>query len=196
MDTTNDKGESTSASGGTTHAPSIDPLVALELRLRWLEAIIVGPKDRKGKSREHQSTSSVSASLSQGETLVRLTEGVQRRLEKVMDGNDGVKRFVDKCKCRIRCTIQHTLNSSDDRHAHLLSPAFALSGLISEAPNYKQLSVDEIDALLLEMEPDIRAADRDLQEIDELEKKGVTGPGKLPGSFIFRLVLYPNSSPS
>ena len=78
------------------------------------------------------------------------------------------------------------LKWADDRHAHLLSPAFALSGLISEAPNYKQLSVEEIDALLLEMEPDIRAADRDLQEINELEKKGVTGPGKLPGSlFLF-----------
>jgi len=100
MDPTNDKGESTSATGAPAQAPSIDPLVALELRLRWLEAIIVGPKDRKGKSREPHSASSVSTGLSQGETLVRLTEGVQRRLGKVMEGNDGVKRFVDKCTCR------------------------------------------------------------------------------------------------
>lgn len=32
------------------------------------------------------------------------------------------------------------------------------------------------------MEPDIRAADRDMREIEVLEKKGVTGAGKLPGS--------------
>jgi len=32
---------------------------------------------------------------------------------------------------------------------------------------------------LIEMEPDIRAADRDIQEIEALEKKGVTGAGKL-----------------
>jgi Cu+-exporting ATPase len=33
------------------------------------------------------------------------------------------------------------------------------------------------------MEPDIRAADRDMLEIDALEQKGVLGSGKLPGMF-------------
>ena len=33
--------------------------------------------------------------------------------------------------------------------------------------------------MLAEMEPDIRAADRDLREIELLEKKDITGAGKL-----------------
>ena len=47
------------------------------------------------------------------------------------------------------------------------------------------MSSEEVDAFLAEMEPDIRAADRDMLEIDALEKKGVTGAGKLPGTDIY-----------
>lgn len=43
------------------------------------------------------------------------------------------------------------------------------------------MTPEEINALLAEMEPDIRSADRDMLEIDALEKKGVTGAGSLPG---------------
>jgi hypothetical protein len=87
----------------------------------------------------------------------------------------------------------------DDRHAHLLTPSFALSGTISAspgtssssstssppAPSYEEMSPSELEALLSEMEPDIRSADRDMREIEVLEGKGVTGSGKLPGSFSF-----------
>lgn len=34
-----------------------------------------------------------------------------------------------------------------------------------------------------EMEPDLRAADRDLREIQALDKRGVAGAGKLGGGF-------------
>ena len=44
------------------------------------------------------------------------------------------------------------------------------------------MSSEELDALLTEMEPDIRAADRDLREIDILEKRGVLAAGKLAGA--------------
>lgn len=64
-----------------------------------------------------------------------------------------------------------------------MTPSFALSGLLAEPPTYDALSTEEIDALLVEMESDIRGADRDMREIDELEKKGVLGAGKLPGAF-------------
>jgi Cu+-exporting ATPase len=47
------------------------------------------------------------------------------------------------------------------------------------------MSPGELEAFLSEMEPDIRAADRDMHEIEALEKKGVTGAGKLPGSSVF-----------
>jgi hypothetical protein len=38
--------------------------------------------------------------------------------------------------------------------------------------------------LLKEMEPDLRAADRDLREIHALDTRGVTGAGKLGGELI------------
>ena len=43
------------------------------------------------------------------------------------------------------------------------------------------MSPGELEAFLAEMEPDIRAAERDMREIEALEKKGVTSSGKLPG---------------
>lgn len=44
------------------------------------------------------------------------------------------------------------------------------------------MSSTELEAFLAELEPDIRAADRDMREIEMLEKKGVTAAGKLPGA--------------
>ncbi|KAJ7446677.1 hypothetical protein FB451DRAFT_1412098 [Mycena latifolia] len=132
----------------------IEPALSLELRLRWLEAILLGVKqdtrDRKGKEREN---------LSHGETLIRAAEDLQKRMNTIVNGNDGLKRFMDHY----------------DQHAHLLTPSFALS----EAPTYESMSASELEAFLIEMEPDIRAAERDMQEIEALEKKGVTGAGKL-----------------
>lgn len=42
------------------------------------------------------------------------------------------------------------------------------------------MTPSEVEAFLAEMEQDIRAADRDLREIEMLEKKNVTAAGKLP----------------
>lgn len=44
------------------------------------------------------------------------------------------------------------------------------------------MSAEELEAFLSEMEPDIRAADRDLREIELLEQKGVLSAGKLAGN--------------
>lgn len=71
---------------------TIDPALALNLRLRWLEAILLGVKqDRKGKEREKP------YELSHGETLSRLAEDLQRRLDVVVESNDGLKRFMQHC---------------------------------------------------------------------------------------------------
>lgn len=43
------------------------------------------------------------------------------------------------------------------------------------------MSPEELDAFLSEMEPDIRAADHDMREIELLEQKGVLSAGKLAG---------------
>lgn len=68
----------------------------------------------------------------------------------------------------------------DDRHSDLLTPSFALSGMTSP-PSHSSLSAEELNALLTEMEPEIKSADRDLREIDILDKRGVLAAGKLPG---------------
>lgn len=139
-------------------ALAIDPALSLELRLRWLEAILLGvqAKERHGKGKLYD--------LKRGKSLVRMAEDVQKRLDRIVDGNDGLKRFIEHY----------------DQHAHLLTPAFAVSGsLQSQAPSYESMSPDELEAFLSEMEPDIRAADRDMREIEILEKKGVTSAGRL-----------------
>jgi hypothetical protein len=140
--------------------PVIDPALSLELRLRWLEALLLGvrqdARDRKGKDKVPE--------LKHGETLIRLAEDVQRRLDNVIQSNDGLQRFMSKY----------------DLHAHLLTAAFALSGVLpGPAPTYENMSPEELETLLVEMEPEIRAADRDMREIEMLEQKGVTAAGKL-----------------
>ncbi len=86
----------------------IDPVLALELRLRWLEALILGvkqdlAKDKKGKTKEAEYASVsagkaiASANLKRGETLVRLAQTVQQKLNKALEGNEGLKRFMDNC---------------------------------------------------------------------------------------------------
>jgi hypothetical protein len=71
--------------------PVIEPVLSLELRLWWLEAILLGVKqdtrDRKGRERE----------LKHGDTLMRVAEDIQRRLDIVVEGNEGLKRFMDHC---------------------------------------------------------------------------------------------------
>lgn len=144
----------------STAPPAIDPVLSLELRLRWLEALLLGvrqdARDRKGKDKVPE--------LKHGETLINLAGDVQRRLDNVIQSNDSLQRFMSKY----------------DLHAHLLTAAFALSGVLpGPAPTYENMSPEELEALLVEMEPEIRAADRDMREIEMLEQKGVTAAGKL-----------------
>lgn len=74
------------ASLAPTPPTKIDPLIALELRLRWLEALILGVKQDLGR-----------ASLKHGETVSRLAETVQRNLNKAVQGNEGLTKFMDQC---------------------------------------------------------------------------------------------------
>lgn len=46
----------------------------------------------------------------------------------------------------------------------------------------------ELVALATELEPDIRAADNEMREIDDLQQKGITGAGTLSGMFRCRLI--------
>jgi hypothetical protein len=117
-----------------------------------------------------------------------MVEDVQKKLNAVVEGNDGLKRFVDHCTYSILRPTLHVFSYflvlADDQHAHLLTPSFALSGLLPDPPAYENMSPEELEAFLTEMEPDIRAADRDMREIEVLDRKGVLGAGKLAGIYI------------
>lgn len=88
------------------------------------------------------------------------------------------------CKCS--CII--FFFDIDDQHASLLSPSFVLSDTVLDPPTYDGMSEEELDAYLTEMEPEIRNADRDMLEVEALEKRGVTGAGKLLGKPVFYLL--------
>jgi len=144
--------------------PEISPSVSLELRLRWLEALLLGVRQEAAREGRKGPRNGKGAEEKRKESLYRRAEDVQRRLDAIVSTNDGLKRFMEHY----------------DQHAQYLTPSFALSGLPSStSPSYSSMSSSELDAFLSEMESDIRAADRDLREIDALEKRGVTGAGKL-----------------
>ncbi|KAI0070804.1 hypothetical protein K474DRAFT_1653315 [Panus rudis PR-1116 ss-1] len=135
--------------------PPVTPKLSLDLRVRWLETLIYGAKqDVKARIQE-----------SNYPALMKGVQDLQKRLDDIVQHNEGLRRFMEQY----------------EQHAHLLTPAFALSGTIPTAPpSYENMSPSELEAFLAEMEQDIRAADRDLREIELLEKKDVTAAGKLP----------------
>jgi hypothetical protein len=57
------------------------------------------------------------------------------------------------------------------------------------APTYEGMSAEELEALLSDMEPDVRAADRDMREIELLEQRGVLSAGKLAGTRAFPPII-------
>lgn len=156
--------------------PKITPEVSLDLRLRWLETLLFGA--RSDIANRHP----IRKPDAKGNTtLVRGVEDLQRRLDAVVQSSEGLKRFMDHCGLRSlprRYSLNHTI--IDEQHAHLLNPTFALSGTLSTSPpSYENMTPAEVEAFLTEMEPDIRAADRDLREIELLEKKDIFAAGKL-----------------
>ena len=187
--------------GGSTLLPaSIDPVLALDLRLRWLEAIVLGVGSSlkvTGKGRatgNFNKAQTQTEQLKNNETLAGLAENVQRKLDGVVEGNEGLGRFMAQCMAipfSYHPLSNYLRGYIDDQHAHLLTPSFALSETVSPSPpSYNTMSDEEVEALLVEMEPDIRAAERDMREIEVLEGRGVTGAGRLAGlcfSFLHKL---------
>ncbi|KAH7097247.1 hypothetical protein BKA62DRAFT_716997 [Auriculariales sp. MPI-PUGE-AT-0066] len=134
----------------TAPAPQISPVLALQLRVRWLEALIHGLRPQPAQQQQGQPP------------LTRRAQDLQDQLGAIVRSNDAVRHFVDKW----------------DTHAHLLSPAFALSPT-SSSQDPSLAEFDGFDALLADMESDIRSADSALREIAELDANGATGAGNL-----------------
>jgi hypothetical protein len=77
-----------------TPPPPLAPAQSLELRVRWLEAILYGAKhdellaglrDRKPE-------------LRRGETLIRAAEHAQRRMNEIASAYDVLRRFLGHCE--------------------------------------------------------------------------------------------------
>lgn len=66
----------------------IDPALSLELRVRWLEVLLLGVK-------QEQSASAAKASKT---TLVRGAEELHGKLDEVTQANDGLRKFMDRCE--------------------------------------------------------------------------------------------------
>jgi hypothetical protein len=76
---------------------NIEPELALELRVRWLEALIHGPDP--GRKRKETVA-----------TLARLTEEVKKRLDAIVEPNDSLKKFIDTCMSLHSATLRLIFN--------------------------------------------------------------------------------------
>ncbi|KAJ3787596.1 hypothetical protein GGU10DRAFT_141769 [Lentinula aff. detonsa] len=124
----------------------IDPLTALELRVRLLEGLVVG---LDGPSEEGRTAGST--------TLVKSTETLKRTLDRYVDDNETLRKFMNNY----------------DQYAPYLTPAFALGLLDDPALSSPVSSLDTLQNYIHEMEPEIRSADTSMQEIETLLRRGV-----------------------
>ncbi|KAL5533461.1 hypothetical protein ACEPAF_5237 [Sanghuangporus sanghuang] len=109
--------------------PPIDPQLSLELRIRWLEVLLLGIKqDASPKSPKERSKAKEEGKQGERETLVLEAEQTQKRFDEVAESNVGPRM--------------------------ILTPVFALPGA-SAPPSYSSTSPEEPDAILAEIEPEI-----------------------------------------
>lgn len=120
------------AFGQPPNKATIDPILALELRVRWLETLVLGLSgpsssssdastlapnanaidgkatvgDEKGrgslkslrrKTAEKQKERGKGKGKESATTLARLTEEVKKRLDAIVETNEGLRKFMDTC---------------------------------------------------------------------------------------------------
>lgn len=67
--------------------PAIDPMLSLQLRLRWLEALLYGVRaDAKDKN------------VRKGTTLIRSAQQIQSRLDALVQSNDSLRKYMEHCE--------------------------------------------------------------------------------------------------
>ena len=69
----------------------LGPTQSLELRVRWLEALIYGPK-------HDPSLAGHRPELKRGETLLRAAEHAHRRMNDVSGSHDALRKFITQCE--------------------------------------------------------------------------------------------------
>lgn len=73
--------------------PTISPALSLDLRIRWLETLLYGAR-QEGAERKHIEAKG-------GEALARRAEELQRKLDEILQANDGLRKFMEHCKCNV-----------------------------------------------------------------------------------------------
>lgn len=82
----------------------IDPELSLELRIRWLEVLLLGIKqdattqNTKTKEEEKPGGRQEGGGGGGGDALVLKAEQVQKRLDGIVESNDGLRKFMDRCE--------------------------------------------------------------------------------------------------
>jgi hypothetical protein len=89
----------TSPPSSPHHPPKISPEVALQLRVQWLEAILLGVNDDKRRSKRAQNKADNNGDDDDEQvSLTRQAEELQRRLDGIVAESDGLRRFIETCK--------------------------------------------------------------------------------------------------
>lgn len=154
-------------------------LLATELRIRLLETLV--GLDTAAAQRPAARERSIAL---RGQAAMReLYEAVDR----AASGSEPVKRFLEGCQCSIDRNIfdtnAHGCTSADEANKPLLVPQMtpAMQAAAASSRDGHDMTPHAKAALLLDAEQEIRALERDLREIEILEKRGAAGAGKLAG---------------
>lgn len=75
--------------------PTIDPVLSLQLRIRWLEALLLGVKHDANKGKLTSQTGK--GSSGDRVTLSRQVDKLQRRVNGLVESNDSLRKFMDRC---------------------------------------------------------------------------------------------------
>ena len=86
----------------------ISPEVSLDLRIRWLETLLFGNKEKSNSN-------VLRVQDTKNATLIRGVKDLQERMASIVQNNDGLKRFMDHCASR--CTLLLLLRGRQALHS-------------------------------------------------------------------------------
>jgi hypothetical protein len=86
--------DSTQAREKLTPQPELSAAQSLELRIRWLEAILYGAQRDESLAGLRE----CKPELRRGETLIRAAEHTQRRMNDIANSYDVLRRFIGHCE--------------------------------------------------------------------------------------------------
>ena len=105
-DTANSAASASPPSTGTTSQqillpppPSaIHPITSLELRVRWLEALVTGVNTIEGLSTKAEKSAKEASRDAHRIGLLKQANEVQRQLDQIVSENDQLRRFMGNCQ--------------------------------------------------------------------------------------------------